>query len=247
MYWETSFAGDGFEGGGEFPLVAGGEHHLDLGFGFFGFGEGGLEGEEAGVVGFRVAGFESACSFGRVESGAPFFDQGRAGGGFEIVVVELGGGGDDEAAGGDHEGDEEAGREVEDGEAAVFFAPAPFEHRVGEEEGHVDADGGGEGGHDDVALFVHDGRAPFFGIRGQFDERGEGVGRAEEGSEVGDEAFEDRGPRERGVFADGEHDDDADEGKDDEADHDLEEGLEELDALTARTVGPDDDDGARRG
>lgn len=149
--------------------------------------------------------------------------------------MELRGGSDDDAARGKHEGNDQADGEIEDGEAAMVFPPAFFQHGVGEEEGHVDADGGAKGGHHDVALIGNDlGRPKISEASRGRDGIPEGVGWTSQNGKVGDESAKDAAPVERTTS--GHRDDDAEEGEDDDADHDFEDGLKQLDAGIAALV-----------
>jgi len=78
--------------------------------------------------------------------------------------MELTRGSDHDAACGKEERDEEADTEIGHRKSAVLRCPALAEHGVGEEEGHIDADGGAEGGDDDIALIARDERSPGGGI-----------------------------------------------------------------------------------
>ena len=70
--------------------------------------------------------------------------------------VEGGGGGDDDTGGGEKEGNEEADGKVGDGEATMLGAPLFLKKRVGQEESHIDADGGSEGREDLRFLCAND-------------------------------------------------------------------------------------------
>src|SRR5690606_6336021 len=98
----------------------------------------GGEGLPLGAEGGLGAGLEDGVVFAGEAGGGGAVD--KAGGG---LGVEHAGGGDDDAGGDEDEGDGHACGHVEYGEAFEFFCPAAGEDGVGQEEGHVDADGGG--------------------------------------------------------------------------------------------------------
>ena len=75
----------------------------------------------------------------------------------------------------------------------MFFTPAFSEKGIGEKEGHVDANGGTEGGEGDVALLVSDFLFPEFGEVGFRDEISIGGGWFEESERVGNVTAENFG------------------------------------------------------
>lgn len=214
-------ADEGFEGGGELHVAAVEQHGGDAEFSWL-YGSGG-EGvacdDTRGEHAVYLSSLWGEGGIGSEGEYAVFFD--------EYAVVGLGvkegAGCDDDTGGGDEEGDDHAGGEVEDGEAAVFFAPAFGSHGEGEEEGHVDADGCGGGGYDDVALLAENGIGPEgarFGVGDGIEECLVAVAWLEDEGGIGDEAGDDFAEGES-VIGEGELDGDSDEGEDDDADNDF--------------------------
>ena len=120
----------------------------------------------------------------------------------------------------------------------MFSAPAPAEQDEGHEEGHVDAYRGGGGRDHDVGLGSHDLVFPEGAELPRLLEVGSvDLGGLGEKREIGNEAAADLSPVE---FPGGTHgNDDAEEGDDDQSDHDLEDPVENLDPPASPFVIPD--------
>ena len=155
---------------------------------------------------------------------------------------------DDDAARRQEERNQHARAEIEAHESAELLRPPSLQERVGEEEGHVDADGGRRRRDHHVALLGDDlllpeGAARLGNLLEQWEEA---LRRAEDRPEVRDEPAEDGAPVDALVRR-RHRVDDAEEAQDDQTDHQLEHELVEAYAEATAAVAPRDGRGHGRG
>ena len=136
---------------------------------------------------------------------------------------------------GENKGNDETDREIEYRQATMGLAPFLAQHRVRQQEGHVDTHGGAERSHDDVALILGNFIRPEFRILSRgLNCRPERGRRFEEAGWPRNETGEDGPPVETAVRRQG--NDHAEERDHHDANEDFQNDLEQLDPLVATLV-----------
>ena len=151
--------------------------------------------------------------------------------------MKLTGGGNHHAAGGKHERDKEASREIEDCQATEATVPAFAEHRVGQQERHVDADRRRRCGDHPLALRRQDGLRPVVRVAGRGDEGLQVGRRSPKEANVRREARENPAPVEDALQRHGRHH--TEETDHHQAHHRLERPVEDPHPHSGRVVEPD--------
>ena len=148
--------------------------------------------------------------------------------------MELAGGSDHHAGRGQKKRQEQAKRKIKRGQASVCPAPALAQHRVRQQEGHIDAHSGGGGSDHSIALRTEDDIVPVARVARFLDNFRELGRRLGEQAEIWNEAGENRPP----IEAAGHRHDDAEETHHHDGHHDFQNNLEDLHPFTAAVVRP---------